>query len=275
MDVQSCMTPDPISVTPETSLDGALELMADSAIRHLPVIESGKLVGLVSDRDLLGETGFGIIGASHTQPPGLAPVQDVMQRDLVCVAPDEPIVAAAVEVIVHGIGCLPVVEGGVLRGIVTEMDLLELYARVCREKQLVGDVDPAVAGVAQPAALGVSPSATLAQVEDLSEAKSIRHLPVLAGENLVGILSDRDLRRARGARLSAQTTVEQIMSRNVVTIDSHTPLSRAAEMMLEYKISSLPVRTGSGLGIVTVTDILDHATAVLRDPAHELLQSDS
>jgi CBS domain-containing protein len=269
MDVGRCMTPDPIVIAPDTSLDAALELMDDCVVRHLPVVDSGRLVGIVSDRDLLGATGYSVLGGRLMPPPGLTPVEEVMQTELVTVSPDEPIVAAAVEVIVRGIGCLPVVEHGQLRGIVTEMDLLGQYARVCREKRLVGEVDPPVSGVARPNAVVVAPTATLAQVEELCAAKGIRHLPVVQADELVGILSDRDLRRARGAGLSATTPVEQLMTRTVLTVDPRTPLSRAAEMMIEHKVTSLPVRTGASIGIVTSTDILDHATTVLRDPAHE------
>ena len=266
MDVASCMTPDPLVVSPSTTLTAALRLMDDCSIRHLPVVESGRLVGVVSDRDLIGATGGTIIGRRDARA-GSTPVADVMQGEFVAVAPDEPVLAAAVEVIVRGIGCVPVMEQGQLLGIVTEMDLLELYSRVCRDQDLTGNDDPAVGKVVRGAAFVVAPEATTSQVEETCQAKEVRHMPVVRDEKLVGIVSDRDLRRAHGAGLPETTRVEEIMTNNVLTIGPETSLSRAAELMREHKITSLPVIDADGIRIITSTDILDHSTSVLRDPA--------
>jgi CBS domain-containing protein len=52
--IVSWMTPDPKTTTPDEDSDAALRLMLDSGFRHLPVVENGKLVGIVSMRDLAG-----------------------------------------------------------------------------------------------------------------------------------------------------------------------------------------------------------------------------
>lgn len=79
-----------------------------------------------------------------------------------------------------------------------------------------------------------------------------RHLPVLdEDENLVGIVSEKDLLRAR-----LDETVDEIMTRDVITVTEYTALEEAARTMADHKISSLPVMRGGKLvGIITETDL--------------------
>ncbi|MCP3920689.1 MAG: CBS domain-containing protein [bacterium] len=264
MNVETFMTPDPIAIPPDATIDNALRMMDDAFIRHLPVVDGERLVGLVSDRDLITATGWRIVGGP-SKHKGSEPVQTVMQTNLVTVSPDEQAVAAAVEVIVRGIGCVPVVDRGKLVGIVTEMDLLELYARVCRENKLGLADDPPVEKVMVLDAMTVAPNAKVSLADELCHAKGFRHLPVVdASDTLIGILSDRDLRRGAGAGLAAEATIEGLMTRRVVTIAPDAALSAAAEQMVEHKVSALPVVGGASMGIVTSSDVIDLATAVLR-----------
>ena len=96
---------------------------------------------------------------------------------------------------------------------------------------------------------------------------NVRRLPVLDGERLVGIITLEDVRRiepptgfgldlVRITNMLSKMTVSQIMSRDPRTIAPDALLIAAARMMLEYKISSLPVVSGSHLvGIITESDI--------------------
>lgn len=269
MDVASFMTPAPITIDSETSLEAALALMDDSSIRHLPVVDGQKLVGIVSDRDLLDATGWRLLGPRREDEAIRTTVRKWMQTDVISVGHDEPAVAPAIEVVLRGIGCLPVMDDGTLVGIVTEMDLLDLYARMCRESSVDGELDPPVEAIANRDAIVVAPDATVAQADMLCHAKGFRHLPVVDDGQLVGILSDRDLRRAAGANLSPDTTIDTLMTRHVVTIDGGERMSTAAERMVESRVSSLPVTIGDHIGIVTSVDILDRASGILRDSGAE------
>jgi acetoin utilization protein AcuB len=84
------------------------------------------------------------------------------------------------------------------------------------------------------------------------ETHKLRHLPVLDTEgSLVGIVSEKDLLRAGG-----QGTVEQMMTRDVITVTEYTALEDAARIMADHKISSLPVMRDARLvGIITETDL--------------------
>jgi len=265
MNVAAFMSPDPLVVTPDTSVDTAFQLMDERAIRHLPVVDGGSLVGLISDRDLLSASGWRLPEPRRKAAGKSTAVAEVMHRGFVSVWSTEEAMAAAIEVVVHGIGCLPVLERAELVGIITEMDLLGLYLRLCRERALGGDLDPPVGEIAGRDAVVITPEATLAQADELCHAKGFHHLPVLDGGELVGILSDRDLRRAVGDGHAADTTVATLMSGDVVTIAHDAPLSDAAEKMVEHHFSSLPVTGGGYLGIVTSTDILERVAGALSE----------
>jgi len=87
---------------------------------------------------------------------------------------------------------------------------------------------------------------------EIIEGRNLRHLPVLDDEeNLVGIVSEKDLLRAE-----SQSPIEEVMSRDVVTITEYTALEEAARIMADHKISGLPVMRGGKLvGIITETDL--------------------
>ena len=97
---------------------------------------------------------------------------------------------------------------------------------------------------------------------------SIRHLPVVNGNLLVGIVTDRDLRRASPSLLSGiaeekyqevleSTPVSKIMTREPFTVRLDTDLADAVNILVEKRISSLPVVNGAELvGIVTEIDAL-------------------
>ena len=102
----------------------------------------------------------------------------------------------------------------------------------------------------------------------LLQRRGFRHLPVLDGGKLAGIISDRDLKQSMASaasttegaerdRLLEELTAGQIMARAVVTIGPMSGVEEAARLMATRKISALPVTEGDRLvGIVTETDVL-------------------
>ena len=110
--------------------------------------------------------------------------------------------------------------------------------------------------------ISISPETRLQDAYRLMQEKGIRHFPVLAGETLAGIITDRDLRLATSA-LSASpfapdSRVEEVMCRTPLTADPADPVEDAARTMRENKIGCLPVLDGGRLvGIVTGLDLLD------------------
>jgi acetoin utilization protein AcuB len=98
----------------------------------------------------------------------------------------------------------------------------------------------------------ITRGATVEQALALIEDQEIRHLPVVDAEGiLVGILSEKDLLRAPSEHL-----VENVMTRDVITVTEYTPLEESARIMADHKVSSLPVmRNGKLVGIITETNL--------------------
>jgi WS/DGAT/MGAT family acyltransferase len=127
--VAGLMTTPPITVRAEDRLANAWRLMRTHRIRHLPVVDrDGRLIGLVTHRDLLAASSSSIIAGAEEDRVQLltwAGVGDVMETHLSVAHPDESAAAAGERLLRHKIGCLPVVEGDhQLVGIVTEEDFL-------------------------------------------------------------------------------------------------------------------------------------------------------
>ncbi len=115
-------------------------------------------------------------------------------------------------------------------------------------------------------AIMVSVGTELAEAYRLMQHHDIRHLPVMNEENLVGVVTDRDLRYATStlhpAPFSTATDLSHVMARSVLTASPLDPVEEAARIMRRHKIGCLPVVEGEKLiGIVTGTDLLD---AIIR-----------
>ncbi len=129
--VRDRMSPDPVTITTDTSLKEALDLVRSKPFRHLPVLdESGELVGIVTEKSL--------VYASPTPTTTLSvfevdyilsrtKVGQIIQGQVVTVEPDLPIEEAARVMIDHQIGCLPVVENGKLVGIISDTDIVRVF----------------------------------------------------------------------------------------------------------------------------------------------------
>jgi acetoin utilization protein AcuB len=122
--VKDSMTREVVTLSPQDTAKAALALCRERRIRHLPVLEGGKLVGIASDRDLRSSTPA--LG-DPARAAALAEilVRDVMARDVVTAVSDDPIEQAANTMRERRIGCLPVIESGELVGIITASDVMD------------------------------------------------------------------------------------------------------------------------------------------------------
>ena len=122
MFVRNHMTREPVTIAPDATVREALALMQAAGCRHLPVVEEGHLIGLVTKRILLAALSAGEQAASPT-------VGRVMVDRPVTVTPDCPVEEAALLMREQGIGSLPVLEDGRLAGIITQTDMVEALVR--------------------------------------------------------------------------------------------------------------------------------------------------
>lgn len=116
MRIAELMTPKVITVAPDDPLSTAQQIFRANNIHHLLAVEKGRVVGVLSLREVL------------TQPPE-ATVASVMSKDVVVVEPDASTRDVAQAIIGRSHGCVAVVDGGRIAGIVTTTDLLRVLSR--------------------------------------------------------------------------------------------------------------------------------------------------
>lgn len=135
--VRDAMTAQVVSIEPSTVLLDAALLLRGNVIRHLPVLEEGRLVGLLTDRDVqrcapsrlipVTEDSYNAVFANTT-------VDRVMTRDPKTVSSTTPLLGAIAVMQQAKYGCLPVVDDEVVVGILTSGDLLEVLQRLLTGK---------------------------------------------------------------------------------------------------------------------------------------------
>jgi acetoin utilization protein AcuB len=130
----------------------------------------------------------------------------------------------------------------------------------------------AVSDVMTREVITIGPDTPCEKARAVMDEHRIRHLPIVTGGRLVGMLSDRDIRSATGA-VSARA--DHIMTRDPVTVTSRTRVEHAARRMLEGRFGALPVVDGDMLvGIVTYTDLLRAFVDVIETATQERIAVD-
>lgn len=138
MIARELMTPDPLTVTPETSIAEVWELMREADVRHVPVVQGEALVGMVSDRDL-GRVDIArlltVEGAGALRDELAMPIVGLMSSAVLAVGPETEIGEVIDLLIEHKIGAVPVVreETREVLGIISYVDVLRGLSGVLSE----------------------------------------------------------------------------------------------------------------------------------------------
>ena len=129
MRVADWMTPDPVTIAPGATAGEALALMRQRRIRHLPVVDGGRLVGMLSDRDLRTALPSAVVlgELEEDDPAASRPVAEIMTADPLTIPPSQPVEEAARLLTEQRIGAVPVVDGPRLLGILSADDLLRAF----------------------------------------------------------------------------------------------------------------------------------------------------
>jgi acetoin utilization protein AcuB len=127
MKVKHWMTKDPLTVSPDTLAVEAQKIMKENKIRRLPVVDKGKLVGMVTFRNLIEAAPSSATSLSIHELNYLImkiKIKDLMKKNVITVSPEDTVIDAIVRGVEKGIGGFPVVdEQGRLVGIVTETQI--------------------------------------------------------------------------------------------------------------------------------------------------------
>lgn len=135
--VSDLMTPIPQTVTPETTLRHVIELMKSEGCRQLPVMDNGRLVGIITDRDIRLVMNSPMVLHNRWQDEELleqVTAGSCMTPSPLTVSPEMPAYRAARMLSLYKFGALPVEDEGVLVGIITVTDFLDNFASNLDEK---------------------------------------------------------------------------------------------------------------------------------------------
>jgi len=133
MKVRDWMTPEPFTLTEDDRVKTAVQHLLSAGIRHVPVLRDNVLVGIVTDRDLRRALPSLEAGASPEKYQSFmerTTLGDIMTADPVTCTPDTD-VADAIEIFVERkLGAIPVVDGGALVAILTQIDVMRAFLAV-------------------------------------------------------------------------------------------------------------------------------------------------
>ncbi len=131
--VREVMSEDPVTIDQDMKIDVAIELMTQHNVRRLPVVggSARRLVGIVTidDARRIMPDGVPFYGADEEAQSALPEVRRAMSQKPVTVGIDDSVALAAQLLVHHKIGALPVLDDGVMVGIVTESDIFRFVAR--------------------------------------------------------------------------------------------------------------------------------------------------
>lgn len=130
MYVKDRMTRDPYCITKETPISKALDIMAQNDFHRLPVVEDGKLVGLITEGTITANSPSQATSLSIYELNYLLSktnVSEVMIKDVQTIKPDSLLEEAAVKMRKNDVGCLPVVDGDNVVGIITQNDIFDAF----------------------------------------------------------------------------------------------------------------------------------------------------
>jgi acetoin utilization protein AcuB len=261
MKMRDIMRPGPITIRETESLGAAQRVMARSRIRHLPVINGSRLVGMLSARDIL---------AARARCNGdidwwSVRVHDAMSAPAQTAGKDDSLTEVAGRMAMAKLGAMPIVDHGRLLGLATISDVLDAEVR-----SSMGPAPITLASAADamtPFPLTTSPEMPLAQAVAIMVDHHVRHLPVVDAKSaVIGMLSERDVRSAIGdpvqymelKRSTVHLHVRDVMSAPAISVPFDQPLISVAKLFADVRIGAVPVldKFGALVGIISYVDAL-------------------
>jgi CBS-domain-containing membrane protein len=285
MRIRDVMTEQVVTVGTQTPLNEVVELLLRREVKAVPVMEAGRLVGIITGGDLLGRARMPLRLDMHGHVPtnlrhkhnhyiefeGLR-ARDIMSAPVTTLNITTTVTDALKMMAARNIKRLPVTsEDGTLMGIVSRTDVL---AAIGRTSAVAAHLDVLPAGVHACArdvlytnVPTAAPDAPLAEVLQLLVASALRRVVIVdADKTILGIIHDWDLLQcfvrqnsptlvARLLRIltqreavptSLEGTAEEVMSREVLTVGPDAPLSEVIQILMDKKVKRLVVADQKG-----------------------------
>jgi CBS-domain-containing membrane protein len=134
MKVKDIMVKEVATLDINDELSLANDIMRLGRIRHLPVVDGPRLVGIISERDLFRSSLAQALGYASKETRDLMKtlrIKDVMVSSVITIPPDTDVCEATKIMMEEKIGCLPIVEDNMMVGLITETDILMQYVKEC------------------------------------------------------------------------------------------------------------------------------------------------
>lgn len=262
MRIHEIMTRRPRVITSDDSLLIARDLMLWTGVAHLPVVDGGALVGMLTDRELAAwiwkhpDRARGL----HLEPASVA-----MKSTVQSCAPADDVGEVAGRMASFHLSCMPVVERGDLVGLVTTTDVLQaraLEAQTATGGPTVGEVMTREPPVAHPDDYLLDAAAHM-------QDQGVRHLPVVdGGGKVIGVLSDGDVRSVVGDPNRALRSphalsidlvrVKAAMTEPAITTTADRTCREVGQLFADRALGAVPVVDDGGtlIGLVTYIDVL-------------------
>jgi acetoin utilization protein AcuB len=135
--VRDIMTTDLTTLREDEMMLDATLVLSHAGLRHIPIMSGDQLVGIVTSTDVKHYTPSilsGIPAEEYNRLMATTPLSKIMTRNPITIGPGQTIYEAAQLLYDRRIGCLPVMENGVLKGMVTTTDMLVVLLQLLREK---------------------------------------------------------------------------------------------------------------------------------------------
>ncbi|MDD1666408.1 MAG: CBS domain-containing protein [Methanomicrobiales archaeon] len=185
-EVRAFMTPDVVSVEIPGNRDDVLKILKRTGISGVPVLKEGKLVGIITRKDMLRKSEETQLGLLMTRSP-------------VTIGPDASLAEAAALITEKKVRRLPVVEGKTLVGILSVADLVTAIAQMKIRQEIKGRLTSTTFALWEE-----TPLALVGRVMEISGVDAI---PILDGEGILsGIISERDLIKNSSIEDSVETS---------------------------------------------------------------------
>ncbi|MGC8816217.1 MAG: CBS domain-containing protein [Candidatus Hadarchaeum sp.] len=277
MKVRELMSAPVLVVKPTDTLAHAKRLMLRGKVKRLVVMERGRVVGLLTVRDIVSRLRAGSPSwRLRTWDNGL--VSRVMSREVHAVSPGTDVNKAVVMMLDRDVSSLVVLDGERLVGILTKTDVVRHFSGLLGKRFKVREL-------MSRDVVTVNRRQSVARIVEMMEECNVRSVVVTEGKKPVGVIMDRDLAfaqlehpekgvrerevrytrkverggrpRGRYVKYVALLTADDIMRRDPVTVYPDADAAEAAALMMESGMSGIPVVEGEELvGIVTKTDLL-------------------
>lgn len=179
-----------VTVSDTATLGDAIKTMIDRSVGGVPVVsQDGIIEGIITERDIVHLMGESVSGKL---------VNDIMSRRVTTAPPSMPIEAAAKVMLSSGFRRLPVVSNGLVCGIITATDIMRYLGDSGAFKKLVtGNISEAlsapISGIMKGDIVTVGPGQDLSEIARIMRYNRIGSLPVISGQELVGIITERDI----------------------------------------------------------------------------------